>query len=210
VVEDYYFAIYGIPPLHPMADYGEGMEPHVIAVGPQWTYRIERAHYGLYTPCSPVTIEVTGGRNIARCAIMANSFLCIVKISIGHDCVDVDLVSHRIVADDGSEKGAAAIGSRRAVWYEHTADGEDILKTCTFITDKENDTTLLLGKLDAWDAPVKLGSIRFAKEPTDDIRDFSFDESSGRICVLLCCGEYSFYNHAPDNPRINLVILDSV
>jgi hypothetical protein len=161
---------------------------------------------------SPVTNEITtdGDRRnvIARCAILTDHFLHIFKICIGpHDCVDVDLVSH-----GGSPKlPAAAIGVRHAVWFEPI----NILKMCTFIiTGQDNDTTRLLGDLDGGlglDALcIKLGSIRFPIDYTEAVIDMSFDEPLGRICVLLRCGEYWFYDLNIDTPRVSLVIMDVV
>jgi len=58
----------------------------------------------------------------ARCAILTDH---IFKICIGpHDCVDIDLVSHRGIP----KLPAAAIGIWHAVWFEPEIN---MLKTCT-------------------------------------------------------------------------------
>jgi hypothetical protein len=216
VVEPDSFAIYGIPPLQPMVPSGhagaDGAKPCAIAVGPQWTYTLPKSQSGVSAIHSLVTYEITTGgdrRNvIARCAILTDRFLHVFKICIGpHDCVDVDLVSRR-----GSQgPPAAAIGVRRAVWFEPAIG---MLKTCTFITGQNDDVTRLLGDLDSGSgldaSRTKFGSIQFPKDYTEDVIDMSFDESLGRICVLLCCGEYWFYDLNIDTPRVSLVVMDMV
>lgn len=217
VVEAESLAIYGIPPLQPMAvgdrAGGDEIEPCVIAVGPQWFYQLPNWHRSHMTR-TPVTSEITttasGERNIiARCAILVPGCLRIFKVSIGaHDYVDVDLVSHSI---DTGKDTAGAMGYRRAVWCEDTIDGKNTLKTCTFtITGQNDDTIRLLGNLDGGsgsDACIKFGSIQWVKHHTEDVIDISFDESLGRICVILCCEES--YDLDMDT-RISLVVMDVV
>ena len=210
------FAIYGIPPLQPMVPTGhsgaDGVKPCAIAVGPQWTYTLPESHSGLGAIHSLVTYEITTGgdrRNvITQCALLTGRFLHIFKISIGpHDCVDIDLVSHR-----GSQgPPAATIRVWRAVWFEPAIG---MLKTCTFIMGQNDNVTHLLGNLDrgsGLDAScTKFKSIQFPKDYTEDVINMSFDESLGCICILLCCGEHWFYVLYIDTPQVSLVVMDMV
>ena len=85
-----------------------------------------------------------------------------------------------------------------------------MLKTCTFIITGQNATRPLggLGRGSGLDAScIKLRSIQF---PTDYTEGVSFDEPLGRICVLLHCGEYWFYDLNIDTPRVSLVVMDVI
>lgn len=178
-------SLYSIPELKPIRD-GADLDPPVITVAPLWTRTYEDRYN--YPPISPVHWRGANGHHEKPLALFTGSAL-----RFFHQSQDPQspgqcslasywLRSHHVETIDARP----ILSDRRVIWSERGK-----LQTCPFPLPfgGQHDAGLMrLGYSEEEEesdemriAPILLGEATLEGK----VRDVSWDESSGRLCVLL-------------------------
>ena len=191
-------SLFDIPELEPVTP---GVDPLVTLVAPVWTRSYEDRYN--YPPVSPVHWDPSNGRHDRPLILFTGSTLrFFYQSQDGQSPSYCSLDSFWVRSHNLSSIDARpTLSARRVIWSE-----KGILQTCVFplLSGGRYDAALLrLGHIEAdlRIAPIDLG----ATNTEGKIQDVSWDESSGRLCVLL---EPPLVNKEKHIARI--LIIDSV